>query len=774
MKRSRIFITIPGLRTIFVLLAIVLAITTTRAATYTVNSLADPGDGTCNATECTLREAMTQANSNGGGDTINFTVNGTVNLASELPHITIGVSIVGPGAGLLTIRRDSGGDYTVFTIDATAIVVLVNISGLTISNGNGPTGGGIVFEHGFLNVINCTISGNSAPSGGGMGIYSRFARVINSTISGNIATGEGGDPGYGGGIFSDSADLRISSSTLSGNQAKEGGGGIANFGVASFTNSTLANNSTAQCTDDTCSGTGGAMLDFGESFIYNSTVSGNSAKLHGGGIEGVSGQTFLRSSIVALNNTSSHTGPNLFGIFVNLQYNVVGWIDTDLEVSFTPTAQDHIGVTAIDLNLGPLADNGGPTQTMAIGPGSVALDAGLSAGLTTDQRGLARDLDYPTIPNPAGGDGTDAGAFELRIPGFKDSATIVDHPADTQYSDLVTLRSTTTVDSGSRAGNVDFYVNGFYWGSRATDSQGRASLNIKLNQPAGTYSILAVFTSSRSDVLVSRGTNSINVLLESATVAPVGGNPASMPASVATGVANGTTAPICFNIAEVPDGFAGNTGQILFLNLEITSTGVGDPATVVPSDITLSGGGNGVPRSACFTLAQTDTAIDVYTMKLTLDTSVPVFYSGMGSTTFTVFDPANRADLSLGLGVSNNAPRQGDLVTYTVTVRNFGPSTAVNTVINDLLSSGTTFVSARANKGTFTAPASGQSGPVTWWVGNLANNGQESAQIDVTVIVGARSNVTNTASVSTDITDPNSGNNAASITTTVITGGGKK
>src|SRR5438094_6538095 len=112
------------------LAAVLFGIGTARAATYTVNSLADPGDGNCNAAECTLREAITQANANGGGDTINFTVNGTINLSSELPNVSVGVSIAGPGAGLLTIRRDSGGDYTVLTVNAIGTVVLVNISGL--------------------------------------------------------------------------------------------------------------------------------------------------------------------------------------------------------------------------------------------------------------------------------------------------------------------------------------------------------------------------------------------------------------------------------------------------------------------------------------------------------------------------------------------------------------------------------------------------------------------------------------------------------------------
>jgi hypothetical protein len=63
--------------------------------------------------------------------------------------------------------------------------------------------------------------------------------------------------------------------------------------------------------------------------------------------------------------------------------------------------------------LGPLADNGGPTQTMALTPNSPAIDKGVSAGLTTDQRGLTRPIDFSAIPNAPGGDGSDIGAFEL-------------------------------------------------------------------------------------------------------------------------------------------------------------------------------------------------------------------------------------------------------------------------------------------------------------------------------------------------------------------------
>ncbi len=92
--------------------------------------------------------------------------------------------------------------------------------------------------------------------------------------------------------------------------------------------------------------------------------------------------------------------------------------------------------------------------------------------------------------------------------------------------------------------------------------------------------------------------------------------------------------------------------------------------------------------------------------------------------------------------------------------------------MNDVLSSGTTFYSAQATRGHFTAPPGGQTGTVTWYLGGLLNNGQESAQIRVTVIVRGRTTITNTASVTSNTADPNTANNTTSITTTVAQGGG--
>ena len=69
----------------------------------------------------------------------------------------------------------------------------------------------------------------------------------------------------------------------------------------------------------------------------------------------------------------------------------------------------------LDARLGPLQDNGGLTFTMALLPGSPAIDQGVSQGLSTDQRGMPRTADQPNITNASGGDGTDIGAFELPV-----------------------------------------------------------------------------------------------------------------------------------------------------------------------------------------------------------------------------------------------------------------------------------------------------------------------------------------------------------------------
>src|SRR5688572_9218075 len=105
-----------------------------EAANINVTSLSDPGDGTCDETECTLREAILVTNSSAGEDWIKIAPNGTISLTSPLPIITESLFI---DATDRTFRVDGGGMFRV--LSATAPITLTN---LIIQNGLAPEGEG--------------------------------------------------------------------------------------------------------------------------------------------------------------------------------------------------------------------------------------------------------------------------------------------------------------------------------------------------------------------------------------------------------------------------------------------------------------------------------------------------------------------------------------------------------------------------------------------------------------------------------------------------------
>jgi hypothetical protein len=115
----------------------------TLLSVFTVDRLTDTGEGSQLTGH--LRYCLTQATS--GEDTIQFSVTGTINLTQALPDLAANVNIQGPGADLLTVRRNTADNYRIFTVMGTPIIA---ISGLTISNGVAPAladgtaqGGGI-------------------------------------------------------------------------------------------------------------------------------------------------------------------------------------------------------------------------------------------------------------------------------------------------------------------------------------------------------------------------------------------------------------------------------------------------------------------------------------------------------------------------------------------------------------------------------------------------------------------------------------------------------
>jgi len=356
----------------------------------TVTNLMDSGSGS-------LRDAIA---STPAGDTVDFKpgLSGTIVLYFGELGIVKDLTIAGPGAGVITVSGNNAS--RVFRIAASSAVA---ISGLTIANGlvSGSTvlGGGIDND-GMLTLADCTLSSNSVnanqiiTAGFGGGIANAGTLIVtNCALSGNVVSGgnivRGGV--WGGAIYN-RGTLMITDSTLSGNSASgsgfygsAAGGGIGNAGTLIVTDSTLSGNSAI---GTGLGGTGGAISNSGMLTVLSSTLSENHANTSGGGISG--GQVSVSNTIVAGNTGLS--APDISGALDSQGHNLIG--DGTGGSGYDPT--DLVGTSEcpIDPLLGPLEDNGGPTQTMALLPGSPALDAGDPDQIgSIDQRGVVRSGD---------------------------------------------------------------------------------------------------------------------------------------------------------------------------------------------------------------------------------------------------------------------------------------------------------------------------------------------------------------------------------------------
>jgi hypothetical protein len=153
---------------------------------------------------------------------------------------------------------------------------------------------------------------------------------------------------------------------------------------------------------------GGIKNGYGTLTVINSTVSGNSAvngTFGGGGIENFGGTLMLKNSIIA-GNTAAGSGPDILSD-VAISSNARNFIGITSGIFGGVQPSDKTTATHGSINLGPLANNGGPTRTHALLVGSPAIDAGdntAAAALTTDQRGTG----FPRIVNST----VDIGAFE--------------------------------------------------------------------------------------------------------------------------------------------------------------------------------------------------------------------------------------------------------------------------------------------------------------------------------------------------------------------------
>ena len=362
-------------------------------------------------------------------------VNNDTFYATGLPVITSEITIEGHDAKIT--RKASAPRFRLLAVSATGDLTLKDV---TLSGGDAEGYGGAIHNEGTLTIQNSTVSGNDAGFiGGGISNYLGTITIDHSTISGNTA-GKGSFIGAGGGIFNDGT-VTLTNSTISGNRAtglegNSAGGGIANLYTLIVEKSTISGNTaagayaigggianisgTTTIESSTISGNkangkygyGGGIVNASTLTIANSTISGNKAGPkfgYGGGIDSTGDLTLHRSLI---SGNKAGAGPEVSnydtGTVTADDFNLFGQQGKAGVLGFSPGPSDIVPGVALGKILAGLADNGGPTKTRALKPGSPAVNAvpSTNPGCTgTDQRGIQR-------PQPSGA-GCDIGAFEL-------------------------------------------------------------------------------------------------------------------------------------------------------------------------------------------------------------------------------------------------------------------------------------------------------------------------------------------------------------------------
>ncbi len=312
--------------------------------------------GTMTIIDSTVRDNTATGGADAGGGIDNYSGSRLTVLRSTIRGNSVGVY----GGGIDNIEG------------ATATIIDSTISG----NRTGGLGGGIYSYNATLTITDSSLRDNAASYGGGLYNNSyqdtSTATITDSAICGNTAL-QGG-----GGIDNDNgATLTVTGSTFSGNTAAGSGGGLHNFaGTVTVAVSTISGN--------TATGSGGGLANnSGTLTVTDSTIAGN-AVMNGGYGGGVyNNRTLAVGNTIIAGNTAAN-GPDVSGTSGSQGYDLIGdpsgasgWLDTDL--------------LHVDPRLGALQDNGGPTPTMALLPGSPALNAGNPAQLgVPDQRGVVR------------------------------------------------------------------------------------------------------------------------------------------------------------------------------------------------------------------------------------------------------------------------------------------------------------------------------------------------------------------------------------------------
>lgn len=475
------------------------------ATTWTVTSLADDGNsatGTCpDASQCRLRRALSLA---GDGDTIVFdaALSGqTIYLAGTL---TISTSVIIDGSTLaspITISGDSNNDNTG---DVQIMIVNTGITttldSLILNRGKASaSGGGAILNNGTLIVDNTDITKSTATNGGG-GIVNFGTLTVTDGLFSENSTDAGG-----GAIYNADDSTTITNSIFNSNTANVGGA-IYSIDTLDVTGSTFVGNGTIFA--------GGAINTSGNTTIKNTTFNSNSAGTKGGAISTTSSTYITNSTFVS--NSATTKGGGIYtwvtGIAINNSTfsgnwspnNNGGGIYNDGSMQLTNTiiansvaggdCKNGSGNTSINVNnliedgscgaalsgdpkLGVLANNGGPTQTMALMGGSPAINAADDAACAAAP---VSNLDQRGVTRPIGGH-CDIGAFESRFT----SVTYISNGAQDGW----VLESSETSNQGQTINSTNTV---FYLGDDRANRQYRGILSFNTSSLPDTAAIASI------------------------------------------------------------------------------------------------------------------------------------------------------------------------------------------------------------------------------------------------------------------------------------------
>lgn len=317
---------------------------------FTVTDSADsadavPGDGICadGQNRCTLRAAIEEANAEPTGrDAIVFSLQYPAVIDLTLGPLTItgnGVSIVGPGARRLFVQRFTGGQsFRVFHVPNAGTTAMIR--GMSICNG----------------ISGVLIAGGAIRTGPGATVQLADASLLNHS-------------GGSGGAILNEGTMTITRVLMASNAANLNGGAIQTTATSTtrITNSTITNNSATN---------GGAIYAEGPLLSVNNTIAGNSATTSASSIHsGSANEVAMMNTVVGNDNAPASA---LSGSFLSYGNNLV--TDSRNSTGFTDgVLNDQVSENnEINSQLGPLANNGGQTNTRALLPGSPAINRGNS------------------------------------------------------------------------------------------------------------------------------------------------------------------------------------------------------------------------------------------------------------------------------------------------------------------------------------------------------------------------------------------------------------